>query len=544
MPGDLHPKRKTNDPHRRRGFSGLFFDEFDSGSAWIRDVAKITLPTGSSVGTVSVLGHYVVHPKADGREAGCPGLRLTGPDGSVRLVEPDSAGAFRVDLPSCPEGGALQLELLRVTLTNILAWAGRISGIAAFQRYRAQHKNRQLRIDRVEVNGEVAFDFSNRHSPRNLSIVRRSLRLGLNVTGYLTADLGIGESARCMVRAADAAGLPVALINLKLPVKSSRSDETYAGRLQQENPHGVNVIHLDPPGAPDVDHHHGREFSQNRYTIGYWAWELPEFPDAWMPYFAWYDEIWCPSDFVREAVALKSPVPVITMPHAIAFPRPTESVRELRAKLGLPADRFLFLFLYDLNSYSARKNPRAVLEAFRLSSLQQEEASLVIKVHGAEGNEAELAELKRLTHDLPGTTFITTTLSRLDLYALEAACDCFVSLHRSEGFGLSVAECMYLGKPVIATDWSATAEYLDETNGAPVRARLVTLEKNVGPYARGQTWADPDVHHAAEWMVKIRRNPELRQALGAAARATIEDRFSPLAIGSRYRRRLESIALG
>jgi glycosyltransferase involved in cell wall biosynthesis len=543
VPGDIHPKRKSNDPHRHRGFSGLFFDEFDPGSAWIRDCAKIVLPTGSSPGTISVFGHSVVHPQAHGREAGCPGLQLTGPDGIVRLVEPDSAGVFRVDLPAYPRGGTLRLKLLQVSLTNILAWAGRVSGIAAFQRYRAQHKNRQLRIDRVEVNGEVVFDFSNRHSPRNLSIVRRSLPLGINVTGYLTADLGIGESARCMVRAADAAGLPVALINLKLPVKSSCSDETYAGRLQQENPHGVNVIHLDPPGAPDVDHHHGRAFSQHRYTIGYWAWELPEFPDAWMPYFAWYDEIWCPSDFVREAVALKSPVPVITMPHAIAFARPTDSVDALRARLGLPVDRFLFLFLYDLNSYSARKNPRAVLEAFRLSNLQQEGAALVIKVHGAEGNEAELAELKHLTRDLPGTTFITTTLSRLDLYALEAACDCFVSLHRSEGFGLSVAECMYLGKPVIATDWSATAEYLNETNGAPVRARLVTLEHNVGPYARGQTWADPDVNHAAEWMVRIRRNPELRQALGMAARATMEERYSPLAIGTRYRRRLESIAL-
>jgi glycosyltransferase involved in cell wall biosynthesis len=437
----------------------------------------------------------------------------------------------------------IYLGLKGVAVTNFLAWLGRVTPLKFCQRFRAQRKNRQLRILKVEAQGETIFDFSDRHSPLNLAIIRRELALGLNVAGYLTADLGIGESARCMVRAADAAGLPVALINLKLPVKSSCSDETYAGRLQQENPHGVNVIHLDPPGAPDVDHHHGRAFSQHRYTIGYWAWELPEFPDAWMPYFAWYDEIWCPSDFVREAVALKSPVPVITMPHAIAFARPTDSVDALRARLGLPVDRFLFLFLYDLNSYSARKNPRAVLEAFRLSNLQQEGAALVIKVHGAEGNEAELAELKHLTRDLPGTTFITTTLSRLDLYALEAACDCFVSLHRSEGFGLSVAECMYLGKPVIATDWSATAEYLNETNGAPVRARLVTLEHNVGPYARGQTWADPDVNHAAEWMVRIRRNPELRQALGMAARATMEERYSPLAIGTRYRRRLESIAL-
>jgi glycosyltransferase involved in cell wall biosynthesis len=133
-------------------------------------------------------------------------------------------------------------------------------------------------------------------------------------------------------------------------------------------------------------------------------------------------------------------------------------------------------------------------------------------------------------------------LSRSDLYALEAACDCFVSLHRSEGFGLAVAECMYLGKPVIATDWSATAEYLNTENGCPVRAKLVTLERSHGPYSKGQIWADPDVAHAAEWMQRLYHDRTLAARLGAAARETVEKRFSPEVIGARYRRRLEAIA--
>ncbi len=169
--------------------------------------------------------------------------------------------------------------------------------------------------------------------------------------------------------------------------------------------------------------------------------------------------------------------------------------------------------------------------------------SLVIKTHGAAGNEAELSALRAAVADLPETTLITETLARHDLYALQAACDCFVSLHRSEGFGLSVAECMYLGKPVIATDWSATAEYLNPSNGAPVRASLVELAQNIGPYARGQIWAEPDPSHAAEWMIRIHGDARLRHQLGSSARATIERRFSPTVIGTAYRRRLEAIAL-
>ena len=545
MSGNYPQSRSLSSLHRRRGFHGLFFDEFDPGSAWIRETAEVSLPEGTPAGTIVVHGRYVVHPQARSDEVGCPGLRLrlTGLEGQPKVLRPTAPGPFCVELPVSGSAATLRMELLDVGRTNALAWAARVTGLDAWQRYRAQNKNRQLRIDRIEINGEIAFDFSNRHSPRNLSLVRRSLSLGINVAGYLTADLGIGESARCMVRAADAAGLPTALINLRLPVKSAQSDDTYRGRLQGDPVHPVNVVHLDPPGAPDVDHHHGAGFRRGRYQVGYWAWELSEFPDSWIPYFDWYDEIWCPSEFVRAAIAPKSPVPVLTMPHAISFPRPQERPETLRARLGLPIDRFLFLFVYDLNSYSARKNPQAVIAAFRSSGLAERGAALVIKVHGAPGNHAELAVLKAEVERFPGTTLITETLSRAALYQLQSACDCFVSLHRSEGFGLSVAECMYLGKPVIATDWSATAEFLDTSNGAPVRAQLVRLTQNVGPYAKGQTWADPDPDHAAERMRRIHADPDLRARLGAAAQSTIERQFAPAVIGERYRRRLEVIAL-
>jgi glycosyltransferase involved in cell wall biosynthesis len=167
---------------------------------------------------------------------------------------------------------------------------------------------------------------------------------------------------------------------------------------------------------------------------------------------------------------------------------------------------------------------------------------LVVKVQNLTGNEADFARLQADAARIPGIHFITETLSRADIYALEAACDVFVSLHRSEGFGLAVAECMALGKPVISTDWSATAEFVNINNGCPVRAPLITLTSNHGPYAKGQTWADPDIAHAAAHMRTLFADRALCARLGMAARATITEKFSPAVIGARYRRRLEAIA--
>jgi glycosyltransferase involved in cell wall biosynthesis len=539
--------------HRRRrwaGYDGLFFDEFAFDSAWIREQAVVRLPKLPEAASFVIRGEFRPHPDVRGIETGSLGavFSLNGRRvASFGSLQPGPFSVrFTVNGRKASRGATLRMRLRGAGFTNFLAWLGRVAAhwpiAAGLQRFRGQNKNRQLRITRIETAaGEVAFDFSVRHSPFSPEFARQRVRTGLNIVGFLTADLGLGESARCMVRAADAVLLPTALIDLKLRCKNQRSDLTYLARLREEGPHPVNVIHLDPPASRDLDACHPA-LRRRKYNIAYWAWELPEFPDTWAPSCDYFDEIWCPSEFTRTAIAMKTPLPVHTMPHAISFTRPTEPASALRVRFGLPAAKFLFLLLYDLNSYSQRKNPGAVIEAFRASGLAGRGAALVIKIHSTAGNEAELAALRAAAASLPETTLLTDTFSRTDIYALEAACDCLVSLHRSEGFGLVVAECMFLGKPVIATDWSATAEFLNETTGCPVRSSPVTLEKNYGPYFKGQTWAEPDVAHAAWWMQKLAADAALGARLGEAARASIVEKFSPAKIGARYRQRLEAIA--
>lgn len=526
-------------------YEGIYFDEFRNDSAWLRDTALIHLPPLEDSLEIHITGEIVPHPEVAGIEQKPPTLKCGIMGQHPVFHDSHRAGPFSltVTVPASNDqhGSTLRLSLGGVAFTNSLAWLGRTTGQNSLQRFRKQNKNRQLRLTSISTaDGDTIFDFSNRTAPYSGAFARRHTKIGLNIAGFLTADLGIGESARCMVRAADAAQLDTALVPLKLNCKNRLGDETYISRLENENPHKFNVIHLDPPASRDIDHHHGKAFREGKYNIGYWAWELTEFPDAWVPSCIYFDEIWCPSNFAREAIAMKVSLPVITMPHAISFKRP---VGNTRARFELPEDKFLFLVLYDLNSYSERKNPGAAIDAFRQSGLSAQGAILVLKVHNVSGNEEDLAALHEAIKDLPGSIIITETLTRADVYALEAACDCYVSLHRSEGFGLAIAECMYLGKPVISTDWSATAEFVDEANGCPVNYQLRTLEENFGPYGKGQTWAEADIEHAAHWMKQLHGDPALVQRLGKNAQTTIESRYSPEIIGRRYRQRLENITM-
>ncbi len=525
--------------------AGLLWDDFDPGSAWLRETAVLRFRKLAGPALVTLSGRRRTHPGLSGLERGQPGLHVRVNGQPAAVLPPGAPGdwSLTLELPAAEEV-ELTLELTGTSLTNALAWAGRVTGLPFWQRFRAQRRNQQMRLVALRAaDGAVICDFGRADALFAPAYVRGQLRLGLNLVGFLTADLGVGESARCMVRAADAAGLPAALVPLRLNCRNRLGDNTYAARLSEVNPHPVNVFHIDPPAAAEIDHHHGRSFRAGRYNIGYFAWELPEFPDAWLPAFDHFDEIWCPSDFTAAAVREKCPLPVLTFPHAIAFAPPPEPPAALRRKFGLPPDKFLALTLFDLNSYAARKNPRGAIAAFRAAALDPREAGLVVKVHNVVGNEADFAALEAELRQLPGTVLLTATLSRADLYALEAACDCLLSLHRSEGFGLAVAECMHLGKPVITTDWSATAEFVTPANGCPVPARLVTLEATHGPYARGGTWADPDVAVAAAHLRRLAGDRELASQLGAAARTTIAERFAPSVIGARYRRRLEALAI-
>jgi glycosyltransferase involved in cell wall biosynthesis len=137
--------------------------------------------------------------------------------------------------------------------------------------------------------------------------------------------------------------------------------------------------------------------------------------------------------------------------------------------------------------------------------------------------------------------WINETLSRQDVYDLYAVCDAFVSLHRSEGWGMGPIEAMFLGKPVVATNWSGNADFMRPDNSLPVNYRLVKIERDVGPYRAGHTWADPEIEHASWLMRRVMDDDELRARISREAMRTVRDDYSPEVIGRRIRARLEYV---
>ena len=371
-----------------------------------------------------------------------PGLRVYLNDRPLGEVWPVRPGRFywRFPLPAggVPAGGVLAFELLGVGADNFLAWLGRKVERAPLprrwrdrlQEYRLQKRHRQLRIEALVVDGDEIM----RISQGRLAPVRRlaveSWKPGLNLVGFFRAALGIGESVRCMARAADAVHLPAALVDLKLNCLNPPGDDTFNARLQTANPHPVNVFHLDAPQSEEIDHHHGRDFRVGKYNVGYWAWELPDFPDGWAVYHRFFDEIWCPSEFARAAIATKVPKPVLAMPHAIDFPAPQG---DFRAKFGLPERTFLFLFIYDLNSTQERKNPQAVITAFRRAFPSGGPVGLVIKTLNPGRNPGAFAALQAELAGLPNARLISETLPRAAGAERQQARGSVVSLHRPGG---------------------------------------------------------------------------------------------------------------
>jgi len=525
---------------------------FDGSMIWLRDHGEIDLPVAVRGSRLELTGELLDFTKEFPTARPFPGLRVRLNGRMLGKIHPAQPGPFAWHFPLPPGGvpahAVLSLELLGVAGSNFLAWLGRLTHQvplshrlrARLQEYRLQKRNRQLRIEMIAVDGEAIIRFRQHHPVPAPRLLAESWQPGLNLVGFFRAALGVGESVRCAVRAAEAAGLPVALIELRLNCLNPAADDTYASRLQSDNPHPMNVFHLDARQSEEIDHHHGRHFRNGKYNVAYWAWELPEFPDGWVYQHRYFDEIWCPSEFTHAAIAAKVPKPVLAMPHAIDFPVPQG---DFRAKFGLPERTFLFLFIYDLNSTQERKNPRAVVAAFRKAFPGSGPVGLVIKTHNPDRHAAAFAELQAELTGQCNVHLICETLPRAAICELQQTCDCFVSLHRAEGFGLNIAEAMFLGKPVIATDWSGTAEFVNAANGCPVNYRLVTLDRDHGPYPRGQTWADADVDHAAYWMRCLIEDRAMRERLGAQAAADIRRRFSPEAIGRKYLRRLDSFAL-
>ena len=342
---------------------------------------------------------------------------------------------------------------------------------------------------------------------------------GVNLIGYATGGLGLGETLRRFAEALDEAGLPFCVMDVQVNLGERGRDERLARWLVSEPRHPVNLLFVNADQLPDVRRHLGEAVFAGRRSIGYWFWELEGFPAAWHGGFDLVDEVWTATRFVQQALAAHSGKPVRIVPHPVVLPT---GITPDRAALGLPADPFLFLFTFDVHSFLSRKNPQGAIAAFRRAfPADDQRAALVLKsINGARAPQA-LEVLREAAGGDPRILFIDGFLPYERAMSMVAACDAYVSLHRSEGFGQGLAEAMALGKPVVATAYSGNMDFMDDGTAALVPAGRVALGPQDYPYGEGQVWAEPDVEAAAKLMRRLVDEPAWGHSLGQAAAAAV-----------------------
>lgn len=403
------------------------------------------------------------------------------------------------------------------------------TGRAAFVDWFIAHGVSEMRLADLYA-GEDAT--SRRTTPPTIKKGQSGLPFGVNLIGYARGQFGIGEDVRMAALAMQAANIPFSIHNIEPGREVCQGDDSVEALITDGLPYAVNMLCTTGIETARLAAVEGSALFDGRRTIGYWPWELPEWPEDWRHAYALVDEVWASSRYTYEAYAKSCPKQLRHLPMAVTV---DATVGLSRRDFRLPEDRFLFVFSFDALSSLSRKNPQACMQAFKEAfPFGDEPVGLVVKAMRVTLDNPVWRVLLEEARADRRISIISKTLSRgavLDLYRV---CDAFVSLHRAEGFGRGIAEAMMLGKPVIVTGYSGNLDFTTPGTSALVDYRLRLLNDEEYPFGAGKTWAEPDVSHAAWWMRRFVVDCRLRQRLAEHGRNLVMATYAPAIVGERY----------
>lgn len=348
------------------------------------------------------------------------------------------------------------------------------------------------------------------------------------VVGALRTASGLGQSARLCHDALKAAGLPVYGIDVTSLLMQVEDFPDFAFRDgRQITGRGTLIVHANSPTLPLVMSRLGTNVVAGRWIVGCWTWELKNVPEDWKHGIPFVHEIWVPSAFTADAILpIARDRPVRIVPYAVALQHPPKPPRVRPG--GRP---FTVLTLFNASSSFARKNPCAAIGAFRAAFNDDPGARLIVKASNAANFADGLRLIAQAACGAQNITILDKTLSPADLACLYDEADALISLHRSEGFGLTLAEAMLRGVPVVATDWSGNLDFLNEETGVPVPFRLIPAQDPQGSYHHpSMTWADADIDIAAAALRRLRDDPVFSKRLTQKASISAQESWS----GERY----------
>jgi glycosyltransferase involved in cell wall biosynthesis len=334
---------------------------------------------------------------------------------------------------------------------------------------------------------------------------------------------GLGAAARACHDALKSSGLPVYGIDLteKLMHEVNHTGFTYNdGRAVLGE--GTVFLHISGPLVPLAMGYLGRAFVDRKRFVAHWFWELPEVPKDWSPAMPFIHEICVNTTFVRDAIQpIARGRPLHVVPYPLVLNGKSRPARR-------PEEPFTVLVVFNIASSFARKNPCAAIAAFRQAFGNDPSVRLIVKYM----NGFAWPEGVRLMEGAAGAAanieLVGGVLDEAGMDGLYERADVVMSLHRAEGLGLPVAEGMLRGLPVIATDWSGSADFLTSETGIPVDYTLVPVNDPQGKYPHADMrWAEADIPAAAAALQALRADSAWRQRLGAAAAAHAADFFHP-----------------
>jgi glycosyltransferase involved in cell wall biosynthesis len=322
------------------------------------------------------------------------------------------------------------------------------------------------------------------------------------VSGFYGSVLGIGRGASATASGLEAAGLPVVRHDIRPVIDSEPYSLT---RLPATG--GVWIQHCNAPENDLLFSHLSPAEAAGRYRIAYWAWELETIPINWRLTARAFHEIWTPSRFVAQAVRPHARR-VRVMPHPI---RPAPAAAADRPRFGLPTGAVVFAAFADARSALARKNPAGAILAYRDAFPEEDGRSfLSIKVVAPEADPDGMKALRDTAGGRSDIRIWTERLSEAELAAYLASVDVVVSLHRSEGFGLVLAEAYLAGKPAIATAWSGNLDFVQPASREDLTPATLTPVMDPSGRYRGGRWAEPDLAVASARMRRLAEQQALR----------------------------------
>lgn len=366
-------------------------------------------------------------------------------------------------------------------------------------------------------------------------VARELVQLGVNMIGHFCYASGLRVSAESMVQSLGRVGVVASLRDVCTDAKDEPRHVDFCGMEY----HDITIVHTQPEPFFDAAYEraHLHERTPRTYRIGYWYWEFDSIPDSWIEQARKVDEVWAATEFVARGLRERLKIPVRTL-----FPGVKLAPYQRRSKshFGLPEEDFAFLFTYHMMSVMERKNPKGLIRAFKRAFRPDEPVRLVLKSSFGDRHPEQMEELRDEARGA-NITIIDDIFSPDEVLSLMDVCDTYVSLHRSEGLGLTMAEAMLMGKPVIATAFSGNMDFMNENNSMLVSYERIKLGRPIPPYDADLEWAEPSTEHAAQYMRRVFDDQEWARQMGERGKLDAQTNLSLEAAGNRIASRLREI---